>query len=341
MTDLDYLSELAQATGCANGRPGSFPSWQWVLVTNSDYGLHNNVLLFGLPGGSAVPTCVAKICRSPAANWVTEAEHNHLSALWQILGDEAAGCAPRPLSLHWRGRDLVFLMTYCPGRPLLTERRAYWQDERRLHDLCGRAARTLRFLHDRTAAAGRKSSTPFVFRAQVNAFQELYRPAAGEVDELAHLQATVEEAQLKARRHVLLQGDFWPGNIVENTRSGRLAVVDWQAARWSLDASQDVYLFLLAAAVEAAPPAAHDQRALAAARFLAAWSRALIPAYLDAYGRPSDYALLPLREGLLATCVEMATRPYLTFGIQQDDGLLWRALFAELRAWPGISSGQW
>ncbi|MEW5985374.1 MAG: aminoglycoside phosphotransferase family protein [Chloroflexota bacterium] len=335
---MDYLSELAQTTGCDPATSGSFAGWQWLLVANSDAGLHNNVLLFGLANGSAAPTCVAKICRSPEASWVIEKEYSNLTTLWQALGDEAAGRAPRPLGLHRHGRDLVFLMAYCPGRSWLTERRSLWRDERRLRDRFGRAARALRELHDRTATAGQPSITSSVFRAQANAFQALYRPPAGEVAELARLQTVVGQRQSDVRRHILLQGDFWPGNIVVNTQTGRLAVVDWQAARWSPDASQDVYLFILAAAVEAAPPGSPGQRALAAADLLASWSRVLIPTYLEAYGQPAGYALLPLRDGLLATCVEMATRPYLTFGVQQEDGLLWRALFAELRLWPGTQT---
>jgi hypothetical protein len=61
------------------------------------------------------------------------------------------------------------------------------------------------------------------------------------------------------------------------------------------------------------------------------WNAEVLPAYLDAYGSPEGYNLLPLRAGMLICCVEMATRPALVFKRQHPNDEMWYVLFSELR----------
>lgn len=104
---------------------------------------------------------------------------------------------------------------------------------------------------------------------------------------------------------------------------------NWQFSRWSLDASPDVYLFILACSLKAAsygPP----NTLWTQPTFEQPGKRLPCPNILKTYGAAADYALLPPRAGMLACCVEMATRPTHTFGVQQEDSLLWRTLFTKL-----------
>jgi hypothetical protein len=99
--------------------------------------------------------------------------------------------------------------------------------------------------------------------------------------------------------------------------------------------SEDVYLFILASALTAARQESQTEPAGHAAEILLRWRSRVIPAYLEAYGQPSEYVLLPLKEGMLAACVEKAVRPALDFGYSHPDDIMWRRLFGELVKWPG------
>jgi hypothetical protein len=61
------------------------------------------------------------------------------------------------------------------------------------------------------------------------------------------------------------------------------------------------------------------------------WQTDLIPAYLQAYGKPEQYGLLPPYAGMLACCIELATRPVATFNRRHPNDWMWYTLFAELR----------
>lgn len=333
---IDYLNGIIRATWqqWPAGLIEEPSSIQWVLVSHGQNGWHDNVLLFGLPAGRSRPALVAKVCRSPAYNWTLRAEHAHLVDLWEILGPEAEGRLPRPLALAERGADLALLMDFCPGRKLLGAARGLWAEQPAVYALFVEAAGWLRHLHSRTASPDRAAEPASDFGPKAAAFESLFDLTPDEARELERLRGLVSATGQAAGACICLQGDFWPGNVIQRTAAPGLTLVDWQFSRWSGDASQDVYLFPLAGAVEAAAVAPPEGRARAAAGVLWGWQSSLLPAYLEAYGPPGRYSLLPAREGMLACCVEMATRPYLAFGVRQADGLLWRTLFAELRDWP-------
>jgi hypothetical protein len=338
---IDCLDRLARESwhewmGASAGEP---PALRWVIVSGGGAAYHDNVVLFGLAAGQTQPVLVAKVCRLPMYDQTVRAEHRHLVTLWQILGEEAWGRLPRPLALAQCGSDVALLTDYSRGRGLLFASRAdLWSDSHHRCQLARRAAESLRFIHERTAASDYHTACIEPdFRARADLFCSLFDPTDEEARELEHLSRLVEKTWAESPGNVLIQGDFWHGNLIESAEAGTLTFVDWQFARWSPDASLDVYLFLLAGALSAAPYGPAQERARDAARLLVQWQSDLIPAYLEAYGQPERYALLSLRAGMLACCVEMATRPAFTFNARHPDDLMWRALFAALCAWPDPS----
>ena len=90
---------------------------------------------------------------------------------------------------------------------------------------------------------------------------------------LSDLVQTVERSGASASHKVLIQGDFWHGNMIRDDKQGKLIFVDWQFARWSVDVSMDVYFFLLAGALSAAGNGAPEQRAKDAFGLLNEWQR--------------------------------------------------------------------
>jgi Ecdysteroid kinase-like family len=151
---------------------------------------------------------------------------------------------------------------------------------------------------------------------------------------LARLVETENIRTESAKHKVLIQGDFWHGNMIRDKQRGNLMFVDWQFARWSVDVSMDVYFFLLAGVLSATENEGVRQHAKDAFDLLNQWRKEIIPEYLFAYGVPESYVLLPQKYGMMICCVEKAVRSMLEFGYSHPDDLLWRYLFAELMNWP-------
>ena len=165
-------------------------------------------------------------------------------------------------------------------------------------------------------------------------FKDLFQISGEEERALAALVEMVDYHTASASHKILIQGDFWHGNIIRDKKRGNLKFVDWQFARWSVDVSMDVYFFLLAGALSATENEVAKQRAKDAFGLLTDWQRDIIPEYLFAYGVPEHYVLLPQKHGMMLCCVEKAVRSALEFGYSHPDDLLWRYLFAELMNWP-------
>ncbi|MGB0383535.1 MAG: phosphotransferase family protein [Ardenticatenaceae bacterium] len=292
-------------------------------------GPHYNVLLFGVPTGQSDPIVAAKICRSPAHSWTLRTEYTYLTAVWQMLGLEAKGRVPYPLALGEFDNNLIFLMEFCEGRDLLPTLHTIWDDPHALRSIFSDVARALRYLHNKTINTDCPGKPMSNFASQAAAFQLLFKLTDDEVSHLEGLANLIAEKNAAAQACILIQGDFWPSNIIQRNRSEDITLIDWQSARWSPDASQDVYLFPLTCSMQMCK-GVPEQQAANSVRVLKKWQTSLLPAYLAAYGAPEGYSLLPVREGLLACCVEMATRSYLSFGLCQADGLLWHRLFSEL-----------
>lgn len=336
---IDYLNHMVSTSWSQwmGGAERATPEISWVLVSNGGTTYHDNVILFGSPIGQGKPSLVVKVCRFPVHGWTLRAEYEHLSTLWRILGTKAEQHLPRPIALLDDQKDIALVISYVEGSSLLfASRRDLWMDTQGLRDRFTRAAKVLRFIHEKTAKAYQAAeSEKGGFDRKVESFISIFDLSNDELREVEELRKLVASRMAEAHTTVLIQGDFWHGNIIEGGETNNLTLVDWQFARWSLDVSQDVYLYLLAGALSAVPYGSPEQRAVAAARLLDKWRADIIPAYLEAYGQPEEYVLLPLREGALACTIEMATRPYLAFNSHHDhDDALWRAMFAQVRAWP-------
>jgi len=172
------------------------------------------------------------------------------------------------------------------------------------------------------------------FQKPIDKFRELFQVGSEEDQALSGLVKIVKNSRAAASHKVLIQGDFWHGNMIREGARGRLKFVDWQFARWSVDVSMDVYFFLLAGALSASGYGPVEQRAKEAYGTLTHWRADVIPRYLSAYGKPDRYVLLPAKYGMMMCCVEKAVRPALEFGYSHPDDLTWRYLFAELVNWP-------
>jgi hypothetical protein len=201
--------------------------------------------------------------------------------------------------------------------------------------LAREAARTLRDLNRLTARSIRRDDdTSLDLRDMAEKFRQLFKPNAAEDLALSELVKTVSERSRTASQEVLIQGDFWHGNMIRDKRRGTLMFVDWQFARWSVDVSRDVYFFLLAGALSATENAPGEERAKEAFRLLSNWRADVIPGYLAEYGQPDQYLLLPQKSGMMLCCMEKAVRSALEFGYHHSDDRMWRYLFAELLQWP-------
>jgi len=310
---------------------------RWVLLANGDTDPCDNVILYGFEPDRSEPSLVVKVPRMPENGWVLQTEYERLTELWDRLGAEAAFYLPRPVAFTTLQRQPLLVLSYLPGENLLrTSKESFWGDETSVLTLAVDAARTLRDLNERTATpiplSQRRALVDFPRKA--DKFRETFSLTEKERRALSEVVRVSRDAAAAASHKVLIQGDFWHGNMIRGAEHGRLMFVDWQFARWSIDVSVDVYLFLLAAALKAAPYGPVEERARGAARVLSRWRSEVIPAYLAAYGKPERFVLLSPRDGMLACCVEKAARPIMDFGYHHPDDLMWRHLFAELLGWP-------
>jgi hypothetical protein len=340
---IDHLNHVVSTSWSEwmGGSESATPEISWVLVSNGGTAYHDNVILFGSPTGQGKPSLVVKVCRIPVHGWTLRAEYEHLTTLWGILGPKAEQLLPRPIALLEHQKDIALVINYVEGSSLLfASRRDLWMHSGRLRDRFTRAAKVLRLIHEETAKLKRAAgSEKDGFNRKAESFTSIFDLSDDELREVEELKELVASRMSETRAAVLIQGDFWHGNIIEGGETNNLTLVDWQFARWSPDASQDVYLYLLAGAVSAVPYGSPDQRAVAAVSLLERWRVDLIPAYLEAYGNPEDYMLLPLREGALACTIEMATRPQRAFNSHHEhDDALWRAMFAQMLTWPDEGS---
>jgi hypothetical protein len=201
--------------------------------------------------------------------------------------------------------------------------------------LTGEAARALRNLNRLTESPfDQVESKDSRFLEKAEKFKDLFQISSEEERALVALVETVESRAAAASHKVLIQGDFWHGNMIRDKKRRTLMFVDWQFARWSVDVSLDVYFFLLAGALSATENEVAKQHAKDAFGLLNEWQKDIIPEYLFAYGVPEQYVLLPQKSGMMICCVEKAVRSMLEFGYSHPDDLVWRYLFAELMDWP-------
>jgi hypothetical protein len=332
---LDELSAFVHSLSEGDGKLFSLPL-HWVCLANGDADFHDNVIFFGFQQTQSDPVLVAKVPRLVENGEMLKTEYSHLTVLWDCIGVRAAHYVPKPYALPSLQGRLVLVISYVPGESLTRlPRKSFWSDSKQVSALARDAARTLRELNRLTESPMQDLEVLVSdFATRADRFRELFQITGAEDRALSELATIVDERSRAALHKVLIQGDFWHGNMIRDRKPGTLMLVDWQFARWSVDVSMDVYFFLLAGALSAAGEEAQAERAKSAFRLLSRWRSDVIPQYLAEYGQPSDYILLPQKQGMLLCCVEKAVRSALDFGYSHPDDLLWRHLFAELQNWP-------
>lgn len=332
---VDALSTFACSLGEREHKPSTFPLY-WTMLANGDANFHANVIFFGFNEKQNDPIWVAKVPRSIEDGWMLKSEFDHLVELWDCIGEDAAQFVPKPYALTTLQDRPVLMISYVSGESLTRlSRRTFWGNQEQVSALAKEAARSLSHLNRLTEnPIERGESLDSHFQEKANKFKELFRITSEEDQVLSDLVKIVESRVATASHKVLIQGDFWHGNMIRNEERGKLMFVDWQFARWSVDVSIDVYFFLLAGALAATGDGAVEERARAAFGVLNKWRANVIPEYLSAYGKPENYALLPQKYGMLLCCVERAVRSALEFGYSHSDDFKWRCLFAELLNWP-------
>jgi aminoglycoside phosphotransferase (APT) family kinase protein len=299
------------------------PTVNWVLVSNHFDNVHDNVLFFGLRAGDIEPKLVAKVCRHPEYAGTIQDEYRGLQTAWEQMGHEAENRLPRPLTLGLYGKDVVLLTTFCRGK-LLAERVRATRETPPVNEWLTLAGEWLGYLHCVTRTLEKPADKTALFAPRAQAFADLYPLSNDEKVVLADLAHQMTANQPQAAT-VLVQGDFWAGNCLLS--GSPMRVVDWQFARWGHDVNVDVYLFVLALARELV-----ESDVARSVAWLEQWWQVEMPAFLHTYRTHAqhDFGLLPPREGLLVTCVELATRPYLTHGQTQADSGWWFEMFRRI-----------
>lgn len=332
---LDELSEYGASLSEGKRKLFSAPP-HWVSLANGDADFHDNVIFFGFDEQKSDPVLVAKVPRLSKNGWMLKTEYDRLLELWSCMGTAAVNYIPKPYALPMLQDRPVLMISYVTGESLTRlSRKSFWEDNRQVGALAREAARTLRDLNRLTERRIQGEDT--LDRDQltkIDRFRELFQLRAEEERALTELVIIMNEKSTTASHEVLIQGDFWHGNMIRDRKRGRLMFVDWQFARWSADVSLDVYFFLLAGALSASGSESVKEQAKQAFQLLTNWRTDVIPEYLDVYGQPDHYVLLPQKYGMMLCCVEKAVRPALEFGYSHPDDLLWRYLFAELQNWP-------
>jgi hypothetical protein len=332
---LDELSDIALSLS-EGGHKLFAPPFHWVCLANGDADFQDNVIFFGFDARQTDPVLAAKVPRLAKNGWMLKTEYDHLMDLWKCMGAAAVNYVPRPYGFTALQDRSVLMISYVPGESLTRlSRKSFWGDSGQVAELAREAARMLRDLNRQTARPiEHAQDTALDLQNKAEKFRTLFNLTRDEDLALSELVRNVNEKLKTARQAVLIQGDFWHGNMIRDKKRGTLMFVDWQFARWSVDVSMDVYFFLLAGALSATGSGPVGERAKEAFRLLCDWRKDVIPEYLAGYGRPDDYVLLPQKSGMMLCCLEKAVRSALEFGYSHPDDLLWRSLFAELLQWP-------
>jgi len=304
----------------------------WMILANGEAEPDDNVILFGFEAKNPIPVLVAKVPRLPKNEWMLKVEYDRLSDAWKCLGSEAASRLPEPLAFLRLQDQPVLVMAHVQGRSLLrTSQKNFWKDETLVRELFVDAARSLRELNDITASPIQKETDVLSnFLPKIETFKQLMSFSENEEHALNDLSVYVEAQSVSAKNKILMQGDFWHGNLMRGSVHGKLMFLDWQYSRWSTDASLDVFMFLLAGALANVKRRSDLERAKDTVEVLLKWRTNLIPEYLSSYGTPLGYSVFPARYGMLMCCIEKAVRSVMDFGYNQRGDSTWAALFSEL-----------
>lgn len=333
---FDNLSDFLISARPQTRKPFLAP-FHWVLMSNGLSEHDESIVLFGFERNACQPSLVAKVPRLPSNYWTIQIEYDRLQELWALLEyDEACKLLPEPYALANLSGQYALITNYLPGENLLrAQKKILWGNSNSVKIFLIEAGKTLRLILDKTSKkiiGQEKISSEF--ENQVEKFIKMYSLTEHERQVLSNLNDEVKKLQEKAAHKVLIQGDFWHGNILRNTEKKNLMVIDWQYSRWSIDASLDVYMILLAGALAASDSEDDPQKkARLAFNTLLTWKKDIIPAYLLAFGLPETYRILPLLSGMLRCCVEKTVRASMEIGVDQKADIIWCYLFKELTKW--------
>ncbi|MBL8049947.1 MAG: aminoglycoside phosphotransferase family protein [Anaerolineales bacterium] len=308
-------------------------SLSWVLLSNGLTEFDENLIFFGFEEENAKPVLVAKVPRLPKNIYVIQTEYERLTEVWACLGDKAQYHIPQPIALSNVQGQPVLITTYVNGENLL--RLDITDNEDEFLQFSIHVANSLRELLDSTLTKlDSDEAIRLEFSQKTEKFKQMYSLQDSEITAVDNLRAEIESNEKIASSKILIHGDFWHGNIIREPIRGDLLLVDWQYSYWTNDASQDVYLFLLAGALATTPSLDKPQeRAIKTMQVIKNWNENVIKAYLSAFGLPQNYNLLSMRSGMLMCCVEKGVRASLELGFDREEDLVWFFLFRELLNW--------
>jgi hypothetical protein len=309
---------------------------KWLITTSGENSFHDNVLVFGFVNNNPNPTLVGKACRLPENGWMLRAEYKNLKIMWNKLGKCAAAYLPKPLVFMAFGKQPILLTNFIRGESFQqTANTAFWNNAKHVKSLMIQAAKSLREIHEMTSTVLEPGEVVLSdFPAKASTFMNMFVFEKRETLVIQELVEIVTNLTHSEKCKVMIQGDFWHGNLIKNVEENRLYFIDWQFARWEKNTSFDLFLFPLAAAVAAVPQGSATNRALDAAKVLHLWQYDILPTYFSSYGKPLSYTILPERQGMLLSCIEKTARSVTDFGRRHQDDYLWRNLFRELLDWP-------
>ena len=317
--------------------PGlSFRHLDWVLLSNGASSLHECIIFFGIGTENTNPVLVAKVPRLPSDDWIIRTEYTSLVALWEQLGEQkAATRIPRPIDLVVLQRQPTLITSYIESGNLLhSSRKPNWQDTKQVIELATDAGKYLAEILDQTTTPLTAENHPISdFDKKAEKYKLMHTLLDAEIDAVSELKNVIGTIYRTATHKILVHGDYWHGNMIRAKSHGELMLVDWQYSHWHVDAALDVYLFLLASALAAAPQGDIPKKAHNAAEILLSWRDSVIPEFLSAFGKTGTYTLLPPRQGFLYCCIEKAVRASLAIGADQEEDLIWHFMFAELLNW--------
>src|ERR1043165_6051609 len=280
---VDDLSSFALSL--SDGQKELFASpLHWTILSNGDADFHDNVIFFGFNGNQENPVLVAKVPRLVENGWMLKLEYERLVELWNVIGASAASYIPKPYALTTLQDRPVLMISYAPGESLTRlSARSFWTNSRQVLGLARDAAHSLRNLNRLTERPREENeSKDSSFLEKVEKFKDLFQITPEEERILSNLAEAVKVRRASASHQVLIQGDFWHGNMIRDEKRRSLMFIDWQFAQWSVDVSMDVFFFLLAGALSATKNETAEEHARDAYRLLSEWQKDVIPEYLFA-----------------------------------------------------------
>lgn len=305
-------------------------SMDWVLLSNGLTEFDENIIFLGIDKNTSIPSLVAKVPRLPKNIAVVQTEYERLTEIWNMLGDEKAQhLISKPITLSVVQNQPVLVTSYVNGKTLVRLR--ITKESHHFIEYSIKAAKTLRnFLDVTVTRLEAKEIIKSNFLHKVEKFKKMYPLQDIEIKAVDDLQKEIESAERQASHRILIHGDYWHGNIILEPEYNNYMLVDWQYSCWTNDASQDVYLFLLAGALATIPNIESPQiRAEKATQVLLNWKK-IIKAYLSEFGTPRNYNLLSLRSGMLMCCIDKGVRASLELGFDREEDLVWFYTFREL-----------